>query len=308
MSQKLNDVIGDIDYLMSEMATGNLVVVSRIGEDAYVGDLKKILTSMRNMHTNIAKTLIQINAASQQVASGADQLAASATGLSQGATEQAASVEELAATMNDISVQTNENAKHAGFAEQDILHLGDNIKNSNGQMKNLIVAMQDINDASSEIGKIIKTIEDIAFQTNVLALNAAVEAARAGIAGKGFAVVAEEVRSLAGKSATAALSTNALIERALHSVQDGSRMVKETGDSLNDVVQQTDRVIQSLGEIIQATERQAESVHQVSTGIEQVSSVVQTNSSAAEESAATSEELSSQAELLKNLVGSFKFN
>jgi methyl-accepting chemotaxis protein len=308
LMETLKLVIGDIDYLMDEMANRNLVVKSKAGEEAYVGELKTILLSMRTMNRNIADTLIQINSASEQVASGSEQLAGGATSLSQGATEQAASVEELAATINEISTKTGDNARHAAAAEQGIKSLGDNIRRSDDQMQMLIGAMQDINNASSEISKIIKTIEDIAFQTNILALNAAVEAARAGAAGKGFAVVADEVRNLAGKSAEAAKNTTALIERAIRSVEDGSHMVDETGESLNQVVQQTEGVLESMVKIIESTEQQAASVNQVTQGIDQISSVVQTNSSAAEESAATSQELSSQAELLKSLTSSFKLN
>jgi len=301
-------VIGDIDYMLGEMASGDMTVCSQTGQDAYVGDLGTIFLSVQRMHTNISNTLTQINTASEQVASGSEQLAAGSTSLSQGATEQAASVEELAATINEISNQTSENAEHAATAEKNMECLGETIKSCDAQMKQLIGAMQDISTSSSEIGKIIKTIEDIAFQTNILALNAAVEAARAGTAGKGFAVVADEVRNLAGKSAEAANNTTALIKRAILSIQDGSRMVDDTGASLNEVVLQTDSVMESMNRILNATEHQAESIHQVTTGIEQISSVIQVNSSSAEESAATSQELSSQAELLKNLVGTFKFN
>jgi len=303
----LKAVIGDIDYLMTEMSNGVLTARSKVGEEVYLGDLSTILIAMKKMNTKISQAFHEISTASEQVASGAEQLASGAISLSQGATEQAASVEELAATISEISTQTEENARHAANAEQDIKHLGENIQRSDKQMKQLINAMNDINSASSEIGKIIKTIEDIAFQTNILALNAAVEAARAGTAGKGFAVVADEVRNLAGKSGEAANSTTALIDRAIRAVEEGSHLVGETGTSLNEVVLQTETVVETMSKIIRATERQAQSVSQVTAGIDQISSVVQSNSSAAEESAATSEELSSQAELLKQQVNTFQF-
>ncbi len=302
----LKNVIGDIDYVVGEMSEGNFAVRTKAGDEAYVGDLQTILRSMVKLNSNLASTLTQINAASDQVASGAEQFASSAMGLSQGAIEQAASVEELAATIGEISVQGSETASRAKSAEKDVTQLGGNITQSSQQMEQLINAMKDINGASSEIRKIVKTIEDIAFQTNILALNAAVEAAHAGAAGMGFAVVAEEVRNLAAESAKAASNTTLLIERVLNAVEEGSHLVDETGVSLNKVVGQAEGVMSTIGEIMQATEQQAQAAEQVATGINQISNVVQSNSAAAEESAATSEELSAQAEILKNLVSIFK--
>ncbi|MBP1736861.1 MAG: methyl-accepting chemotaxis protein [Oscillospiraceae bacterium] len=308
MVTHLNSIIGDMSFMLGEMAAGNMTVQSKTGEGAYVGDLRAIFTALKDMHSNISNTLIHIKNASEQVAYGAEQLAVGAEGLSQGATDQAASVEELAATIGEISASTQENAANAISAEREIKQLGKNIEHSDAQMGQLTGAMEEINHAAFEISKIIKVIEDIAFQTNILALNAAVEAARAGTAGKGFAVVADEVRSLASKSAAAATSTTTLIERAIGAVQDGSRVVEETGGSLSDVVTQADRVLEIMKKIIVATEQQAESVGQVCGRVDQISAVIQTNSSAAEESAATSEELSTQAELLKNLVETFRFH
>jgi methyl-accepting chemotaxis protein len=308
LASNLKIVIGDIDEALDQMSIGNFVPKIDSVHEAYVGDFHHILESLKMLNLKLTDTLIQINSASAQMVDGADQLATSAMSLSQGSTEQAASVEELAATISEISIQTTQNANHAATAEKDITHLGKNINDSDLQMKHLIVAMQDINNASLEISKIIKTIEDIAFQTNILALNASVEAARAGTAGKGFAVVADEVRNLAGKSAEAASNTTTLIERAVRSVQDGSRMVDETSVSLNEVVAQADKVIVTMGKIMKATEQQSEAISQVTAGVDQISSVVQNNSSAAEESAATSQELSAQAEQLKKMLGTFVFN
>lgn len=173
-------------------------------------------------------------------------------------------------------------------------------------MQEMIVAMADISDKSGQIGKIIKTIEDIAFQTNILALNAAVEAARAGAAGKGFAVVADEVRNLASKSAEASKSTASLIEGSIHAVEKGKKLADETAHTLDEVVENSKRIVNVVDGISQASSEQASSIAQVTQGIDQISSVVQTNSATAEESAAASEELSGQAQMLKNLVEQFK--
>ena len=174
------------------------------------------------------------------------------------------------------------------------------------RMQEMLSAMEDISNTSGEIGKIIKTIEDIAFQTNMLSLNAAVEAARAGAAGKGFAVVADEVRNLAAKSADASKNTSALIEGALQAVERGTKIANETASALNDVVSGVGDVAATIDQISSASKDQSDAVRQVTLGIDQISSVVQTNSATAEESAAASEELSGQAQILKNLVGQFR--
>ncbi|WP_195463188.1 methyl-accepting chemotaxis protein [Anaerotruncus colihominis] len=300
---RLADVVRDVSTHLDEMAQGNFTMeMTR----QYQGDFVAIQQSMKQINDSINNTLSQISMAVDQVASGSDQVAASAQSLSQGATEQASSVQELAATIADISHHVQQNADNANSANENAQRVGNDMRQSNVKMQDLVAAMSEINSTSDEISKIIKTIEDIAFQTNILALNAAVEAARAGAAGKGFAVVADEVRNLAGKSADASKSTAALIERSLEAVHNGMNLVDETAASLVRTVEGAGNVVQMLDRIAEASRQQSESIEQVSLGIDQISSVVQTNSATSEQSAAASEELSSQAGLVRSLVGQFR--
>ncbi|NCC88476.1 MAG: hypothetical protein EOM05_11555 [Clostridia bacterium] len=261
---------------------------------------------MLNTSEMLNSTLYEFNVASDQVASGSNQVASGAQALSQGATEQASSIEELSATVNEITTQIKETAENAEKAKQISIDASVATNQSQQQMEKMIAAMNEISNTSNEIGKIIKNIDDIAFQTNILALNAAVEAARAGLAGKGFAVVAEEVRNLAGKSAESAKITATLIESSLNAINNGSKIVSDTAKSLEDVVigsKNSSEVIQSIAD---ASIEQSQSIAQVNIGIGQISDVVQTNSATAEESAAASEELSGQAQMLKELISKFK--
>ena len=305
MVDSLKAIIHDEDYLFAELGNGNFDVQTR-NADKYVGDFTSILTSIIKLRDNLNSTLMQINQSADQVSAGSDQVSSGAQALSQGATEQASSVEELAATINEISGNVKANAENAREASRKEAQVKDQAGESSRRMQEMLSAMTDISSSSGEIGKIIKTIEDIAFQTNILALNAAVEAARAGAAGKGFAVVADEVRNLAGKSADASKNTSALIEGSLHAVDRGTRIANETADALNQVVDGVQSVTVTIDNISRASDDQAVSIGQVTQGIDQISSVVQTNSATAEESAAASEELSGQAQILKNLVGQFQ--
>lgn len=303
----LKKVIHDIGGQMSELAKGNLTVRSR-AEEYYVGELKPILLSINKMKSELNGTVSNITEASEQVNAGADQVSSAAQVLAQGATEQASSVQELAATINDISQQVAITADHAESAKMKNLRSNEKLQECSGLMNDLMNAMQTIESKSNEVSKVIKTIEDIAFQTNILALNAAVEAARAGTAGKGFAVVADEVRNLASKSAEAAKNTTTLIEEAIQAVSEGTKISSQTSDSLGQVVTDAQTALEAVSNISEAAVQQSESIKQVTIGIDQISSVVQTNSATAEESAAASEELSAQAQRLKSMVSIFVLN
>ncbi len=299
----LRGYVENISYILGRMAEGDL---TQDVELDYLGDFAPIKQSLQHISNSLNDALFRINQASEQVSAGAEQVASSSEALSQGAAEQASSIEEMSATINEISVQIRSNAEHAQDANRIVADTIEGIENGNRQMGQLVYAMEEIAKTSGQIGKIIKTIDDIAFQTNILALNAAVEAARAGNAGKGFAVVAEEVRNLAGKSALAAKDTTALIENAIVAIQNGSQIVGTTERALKQIVEKSSGVSGLVGNISKASSDQATAVVQTTQGIEQVSSVVQNNSATAEESAAASQELSSQAQILKQLIGKFR--
>ena len=294
--------INEIASLLHEMGNGNLCLTF---QNSFDGDFRKIKDEMENTVALLNDSLSAIQTAAEQVDAGASQVADGAQALSQGATEQASSTEELAATVMEINDNVHRAGEFAGDARTKTDEAGRMMLDCNNQMNSLVAAMHEISKTSEEIGKIIKTIEDIAFQTNILALNAAVEAARAGAAGKGFAVVADEVRNLAAKSAEAAKNTTELIENSVRAVANGAKLADSTATQMSAAAEHVQTVTEMVNQIAQASQEQSASIQQVSVGLDQISAVVQNNSATAEESAAASQELSSQAAVMKDLVGKF---
>lgn len=300
----LRTIINDISYLLTSLANQNLDIDTQ-HEEVYVGSFQDILVSVRNMKVQLNAIMRQVNHSAEEVSSTSALLSSSAQTLSQGTIEQASAVEQLASQITEISRQAKSTAESATQVKEQTHDSGEEIALCNQQMQKLMEAMEDIQTSSNEIGKIIKTIDDIAFQTNILALNAAVEAARAGSAGKGFAVVAQEVRELAGKSASAAKDTSALIAHSAGAVQMGTEIAGQTADILLNVVDSIQSVVDSIDGIATVAGEQSDAVWQVSEGINQISIVVQNNSTTAQEGASASEQLSTESIGLKQLVDQF---
>ncbi len=304
---KIGEIMQDQMRKMDDLANGNFKYDNST-KSLYIGDFEQLNEAMSGFATKMNDTLVQVRSVAEQVTTGAEQVSSGAQALAQGATEQASSVHELATTIADVSEQIGKNAENSQKASEMATTATDMMENGNRQMQLLMGSMDEIDSKSKEISKIIKTIEDIAFQTNILALNAAVEAARAGSAGKGFAVVADEVRNLAGKSAEAAKNTTLLIEASIGAIDKGVSLAQVTATELSNMVENASQTTELMKEISAATTEQAAAVDQITVGLDQISSVVQTNSATSEESAAASEELSSQAMMLNDLISSFNLS
>ena len=303
---RLRDYVGYINEIsekLREIAGGNLDFTL---EKDYTGEFEKIKIALEEISRELSGTMGRLRAASRDVAAGAEQVSSGATTLSQGSTEQAAEVETLAGHISAVSDSVHKIAKGAQEASRISQEVKSGLLSSNEKMQNMTEVIQKISDKSAEIHQIVKTIEDIAFQTNILALNAAVEAARAGAAGKGFAVVADEVRNLAGKSSAAAQETTVLLSQTVDAMDEGVRAAKDTAESMMKVVGQADEMSGLVDGIAAYTKEQDTNAAEITNGIEQISTVVQTNVATAEASAAASEELSGQAAVLKEMVGRFR--
>ena len=301
----LKKVVSDLLSIVEHFSEGNFNVKSSCPE-SYVGQLRSVLDELQEMVGKISSTMHGIQESAEQVSAGSNQLAESAQEIAEGATNQAAAVQELVATVDEVTSQVLENTKSTDVVHDKAKQVGVEAANSQKKMEELVDAMKKITATTQNIEKIIADIENIASQTNLLSLNASIEAARAGEAGRGFAVVADQIRQLAEESANSAVESKKLIEESLTEVEVGNRVTKETGDAMNKVMDELDKIIQEVANIRAASDKQATSVKEIRKGVEDINDVIQSNSAAAEETSATSEELAASASTLNDLLDAFE--
>ncbi len=301
----LKKVVSDLLSIVEHFSEGNFNVKSSCPE-SYVGQLRSVLDELQEMVGKISGTMHGILESAEQVSAGSNQLAESAQEIAEGATNQAAAVQELVATVDEVTSQVLENTKSTDVVHDKAKQVGVEAANSQKKMEELVDAMKKITATTQNIEKIIADIENIASQTNLLSLNASIEAARAGEAGRGFAVVADQIRQLAEESANSAVESKKLIEESLTEVEVGNRVTKETGDAMNKVMDELDKIIQEVANIRAASDKQATSVKEIRKGVEDINDVIQSNSAAAEETSATSEELAASASTLNDLLDAFE--
>ncbi|MCI9080977.1 MAG: methyl-accepting chemotaxis protein [Lachnospiraceae bacterium] len=301
--RELKKYIKDIDSKLADMAEGNMDL--SIGSN-YRGEFLPIQNAMRQILEALNRALAQINVTAENVSEESSKMASDARLLSDGAVQQASAVEELSSSIQELSGQVDRTSSDADTAWKCSTEAAKQLLVANDKMALLTSAMEDISNASREIGGIIKTIEDISFQTNILALNAAVEAARAGEAGKGFAVVADEVQNLANKSSVSAQHITELIENSIKMIHNGSTLSTETTEALALVVVGAKQATELIEQIAESATQQSQSLHQLTMGMEQIAEVVQTNASTAEKSAASAQELYKQSKDLKVSVNKFQ--
>ena len=301
----MSGVVGDSSRILSAMADGDFTETPSV---KYPGEFEDIEKNILKIEDDLGVTLSNMNTSSDEVLTGSNQMAEGSQSLADGTTKQASAIEQISATIAEVSTQISNTAQNAAQAGELSRQTQEKVNYQDGEITSMVNAMTEISDTSKEIEKIIKTIEDISFQTNILALNAAVEAARAGDAGKGFAVVADEVRNLATKSAEAAKSTSTLITASIDAVDKGSKIAFATAESMKEVKDMSSQTADLITQIASASAEQTESIRQITSGVEQISQVIQMNSATAEETAASCEELSGQSRLLKDQVARFKIN
>lgn len=299
----LNSYIADISRILSAMADGDF---SKVTEVDYAGEFAEIKRSFEVISRTLRELIGNMNMSAADVQNGSEQIAGGSQMLADGTTKQASAIEELSAAIHEITQQVRQSADNAAQASRLAEMSEEKIIRQDNEMTNMLSAMNDIKIKSDQIEKIIKEIDDIAFQTNILALNAAVEAARAGDAGKGFAVVADEVRNLAAKSAESAKNTGTLINATIQAVDNGAAIAQNTAAIMKEVIDISERTNSLINEISVAAENQSQSIRQINTGVEQIATVVQQNSATAEETAASCEELNSQSKLLRQQVDRLK--